>query len=132
ITPYQCLYLTYMSSEDWREKTDILWCNPNFHNGPRYDCVIINTSPMTFARLEFIFTCEDMSRRRYNIALIRNLEYFKWRAKDEMGGLYGFGRKELFICSPKYLIRGCHLIPTFEKDEGKYYLNDLVESDAFV
>ncbi|KIJ33453.1 hypothetical protein M422DRAFT_264557 [Sphaerobolus stellatus SS14] len=45
ITPYQCLYLTYMSLEDWREKRDILHCDPSFHNRPRYDCVVINTNP---------------------------------------------------------------------------------------
>ncbi|KIJ40757.1 hypothetical protein M422DRAFT_256168 [Sphaerobolus stellatus SS14] len=34
ITPYQCLYLTYMSLEDWREKRDILRCNPSFYDTP--------------------------------------------------------------------------------------------------
>ncbi|KIJ38049.1 hypothetical protein M422DRAFT_177113, partial [Sphaerobolus stellatus SS14] len=132
ITPYQCLYLTYMSLEDRREKTDILRCNPNFHNRPRYDCVVINTSPITFAHLEFIFTCEDMSKRRCDIALVRNLEYSKWRLRTKWEGCTVLEEKSYTFVFLKYLIRGCHLIPTFKKDEGKCYLNDLVDSDAFV
>ncbi|KAF8574636.1 hypothetical protein K439DRAFT_1548472, partial [Ramaria rubella] len=32
----------------------------------------------------------------------------------------------------KYLLCGCHMIPTFEKKVGRYYLNDLVDGDAFL
>jgi len=46
--------------KDWREKQAILRCNPDFHNNPQYDCVVINTALITFARLQFIFKCEDL------------------------------------------------------------------------
>ncbi|KIJ31105.1 hypothetical protein M422DRAFT_267313 [Sphaerobolus stellatus SS14] len=55
LTPYQCLYLNYRSLEDWREKRDILRCNPNFYGEPRFDCVVINTAPISFGRLQAIF-----------------------------------------------------------------------------
>ncbi|KIJ29641.1 hypothetical protein M422DRAFT_188185, partial [Sphaerobolus stellatus SS14] len=98
----------------------------------RYDCVIINTSPITFARLEFIFTCEDMSKRRCDIAPVRGLEYSKWRSRTEWEGYTALEENSYSLSLLKYPIRGCHLIPTFEEDEGKYYLNDLVDSDASV
>ncbi|KIJ51954.1 hypothetical protein M422DRAFT_243526 [Sphaerobolus stellatus SS14] len=74
ITHYQCLYLKYLSMEDWREKIDILRYNPSFHNRPRYDCVVINTNPITFAHLKFIFTCEDSSNRQCDVTFVRMLK----------------------------------------------------------
>ncbi|KIJ54081.1 hypothetical protein M422DRAFT_153798, partial [Sphaerobolus stellatus SS14] len=50
--------------EDWREKTDILRCNPNFHHRPCYDYVAINTIPISITHLRFIFACKDTSKRR--------------------------------------------------------------------
>ncbi|KIJ39542.1 hypothetical protein M422DRAFT_257594 [Sphaerobolus stellatus SS14] len=132
ITPYQCLYLTYMSMEDWREKIDILRCNPSFHNRPRYDCVVVNTNPITFARLEFIFTCEDSSNRQCDVALVRMLKNSRWRPRTKWEGCRVLEEKNYEFVLLKYLIRGCHMIPTFEKEDGTYYLNDLVDSDAFL
>ncbi|KIJ24430.1 hypothetical protein M422DRAFT_274777 [Sphaerobolus stellatus SS14] len=133
IAPYQCLYLTYMSLEDWREKRDILRCNPSFYDRPRYDCVVVNMNPVTFARLEFIFTCQDTSKRQYDIALVHMLEASKWRPNTKWEGCRVLEEKGLYqFILLKYLIRGCHLIPATDKGTGKYYLNDLVDSDAFV
>ncbi|KIJ24432.1 hypothetical protein M422DRAFT_194668 [Sphaerobolus stellatus SS14] len=132
ITPYQCLYLKYMSMEDWREKIDILRCNPSFHNRPRYDCVVVNTNPITFARLEFIFTCEDSSSRRCDVALVRMFKNSRWWLRTKWEGCRVLEEKNYEFVFLKYLIRGCHMIPTFEKEDGAYYLNDLVDSDAFL
>ncbi|KIJ30780.1 hypothetical protein M422DRAFT_267613 [Sphaerobolus stellatus SS14] len=132
-TPYQCLYLTSMSLEDWREKRDILRCNPSFYDRPRYDCVVINTSPVTFVRLEFIFTCQGTSKRQYDTALVHMLEASKWRPNTEWEGCRVLEEKGLYqFILLKYIIRGCHLIPATDKGTGKYYLIDLVDSDAFV
>ncbi|KIJ35381.1 hypothetical protein M422DRAFT_133116, partial [Sphaerobolus stellatus SS14] len=67
-----------------------------------------------------------------DIALVRNHEYSKWRPRTKWEGCTVSEEKSYTFVLLKYLIRGCHLIPAFEKDEGKYYLNDLVDSDAFV
>ncbi|KIJ38584.1 hypothetical protein M422DRAFT_176350 [Sphaerobolus stellatus SS14] len=132
LTPYQCLYLTYMSVEDWREKTDILRCNPSFHNSPRYDCVVINTNPVTFGRLEYVFSCKDAEGQKCDLALVRKFEDSCWRPKTKWEGCRVLREKEYGFVLLKYLIRGCHLIPTLDKDKSTYYVNDLVDNDAFI
>ncbi|KIJ37159.1 hypothetical protein M422DRAFT_178317, partial [Sphaerobolus stellatus SS14] len=126
------LYLTYMSLEDRREQTDLLRCNSNFHNWPRYDCVVINSSPITFARLESVFTCYDSSGRECDIALVCMLEDSKWRPRTKWEGCRVLEEKKYCFVLLKYPIRGCHLIWTSDKDDRKYYLNDLIDSDAFL
>ncbi|KIJ46707.1 hypothetical protein M422DRAFT_249872 [Sphaerobolus stellatus SS14] len=106
ITPYQCLYLTYMSLEDWREKRDILRCNPSFHNRPQYDCVVINTNPITFARLEFIFTCEDASKRQCDIALVQTLKDSPWQPRTKWEGCRILEDNSYRFILLKYLIVG--------------------------
>ena len=121
-----------MSVEDWRERTDILHCNPSFHNRPRYDCVVINTNPVTFGRLEYIFSCEDTEGQKCDLALVRKLEDSCWRPKTKWEGCRVLREKGYDFVLLKYLIWGCHLIPTFDKDESTYYVNDLVDNDAFI
>ncbi|KIJ25403.1 hypothetical protein M422DRAFT_273649 [Sphaerobolus stellatus SS14] len=70
LTPYQCLYLNYRSLEDWREKRDILRCNPNFYGEPRFDCVVINTDPISFGRLQAIFTCSGANKKSHTVILV--------------------------------------------------------------
>jgi len=121
-----------MSLEDWREKQDILRCNPSFHNNPRYDCVVINTDPIIFARLQFVFRCEDLSGGKSDLALVRLFENSKWKPTTRWDGCRILEGKGYQFINIKYLVRGCHLIPTFDRHEGRYYLNDLVDGDAFV
>ncbi|KIJ49247.1 hypothetical protein M422DRAFT_247050 [Sphaerobolus stellatus SS14] len=75
-----------MSVEDWRDKTDILRCNSSFHNRPRYDCVVINTNPVTFGRLEYVFSCEDAEGQKCDLALVRKFEDSCWRPKTKWEG----------------------------------------------
>ncbi|KIJ30269.1 hypothetical protein M422DRAFT_268237 [Sphaerobolus stellatus SS14] len=62
IAPYQFLYLRYRSIEDWQEKEDIFRCNPDFHRQPRYDCVLLNTNPVTFGRILALFSCYGLQK----------------------------------------------------------------------
>jgi len=132
ITSFQCVYTNYMSLEDWRGKQDILGCNPNFHHYARYDCVVINTGPITFARLQFIFRCEDLLGGKADLALVWVFENSKRKPAARWDGCRILEEKGYQLLSLKYIVRGCRLIPTFEKHEGRYYLNDLVDGDAFV
>ncbi|KAF8584136.1 hypothetical protein K439DRAFT_1616926 [Ramaria rubella] len=125
ITPYQCIYLNYRSLEDWTVKQDILRCNPCFHD-------LINTEPMTFGRLQFVFSCEDSSGKRSDLALIRILHPSAWIPTTKWEGCTVVEEKNYRFVMLKYLLRGCHMIPTFEKKVGRYYLNDLVDGDAFL
>ncbi|KAF8578339.1 hypothetical protein K439DRAFT_1529313 [Ramaria rubella] len=119
-TPYQCIYLNYRSLEDWTVKQDILRCNPCFHSRECYDCVVINTEPMTFS-----------SGKWSDLALIRILHPSAWIPATKWGGCTVVEEKNYHFVMLKYLLCGCHMILTFSK-VGWYYLNDLVDSDAFL
>ncbi|KIJ52403.1 hypothetical protein M422DRAFT_156634, partial [Sphaerobolus stellatus SS14] len=132
IKPYQCLYLRYRSTEDWQEKKDILRCNPDFYGQPRYDCVLINTNPVTFGKILALFSYYGRAKVRHDIAFIRLLRPCSWKPKTKWDGCTVYEEKECDFFLLKYLIRGCHFIPTFNETNKRYYLNDLVDGDAFL
>lgn len=132
IQPFKCLYVTFQSMEDWRLSKDILRCNPIFHRHPRFNFVAINTNPISFAQLLFIFTCKDSRGWQCDLALVQMLvpsalKLTWWE------GMQAFEEDDVqFICL-KYIIRGCHFIPFFSQSRKKiYFLNDLVDNDTFV
>ncbi|KIJ35666.1 hypothetical protein M422DRAFT_262067 [Sphaerobolus stellatus SS14] len=53
-------------------------------------------------------------------------------AKDKLRGCMVLEEKGYTFVLLKYLIWSCHLIPTSDKDKGNYYLNDLIDNDAFL
>ncbi|KIK69183.1 hypothetical protein GYMLUDRAFT_117988, partial [Collybiopsis luxurians FD-317 M1] len=58
IVPYQFLKINYESLETWRVATDLLRCNPNFQNAPRFDFIIFATvTGPVFAQLRYLFVC---------------------------------------------------------------------------
>ncbi|KIJ33594.1 hypothetical protein M422DRAFT_264356 [Sphaerobolus stellatus SS14] len=78
---YQCIHIRYRSLENWQENQDILRCNPKFYGECRYDCVVINTEPISFGHIYGLFTCETPSKTRHDIALIGKFEATKWKPK---------------------------------------------------
>ncbi|KIJ32951.1 hypothetical protein M422DRAFT_183772, partial [Sphaerobolus stellatus SS14] len=132
ITAYQCLYLRYRSIEDWQEEQDVLRCNQEFHGQPRYDCVLINTNPVTFRRIIVLFSCNGPGKTRHDITFIWILRPSSWKPKTKWEGCKVFEEKEFDFFLMKYLIRGCHFAPTFDGSNKRYYLNDLVDGDAFL
>jgi len=131
IIPYQCLYLQYRSLEDWREKRDILRCNPQFQGGARYDCVVINTSPISFGRLQALFTCRDIDKKEQTVAMVSLFQPSSWKPRTSWDGCCVFEERGYSFVFPDYLVRGCHMIPAFDTP-GKYHLNDMVDGDAFI
>lgn len=132
IQPFKCLYITFRSMEDWRPSKDILRCNTEFHGHPRFDFVAINTNPISFAQLLFIFTCKDSKDQQCDLALVKMLvpsvlKSVRWE------GMQAFEEQDVqFICL-EYVIRGCHFIPFFSPSKKKvYFLNDVVDNDTFV
>ncbi|KAF8127384.1 hypothetical protein EV363DRAFT_1401113 [Boletus edulis] len=66
------LKVHYESRMDWRQSTDYLRCNPEFHGKPRYDSVVFQVSPedVTFARLVLMFSCSVPPFGTYDFALV--------------------------------------------------------------
>jgi len=56
----------------------------------------------------------------------------KWKPPTRWDGYQVLEEKGFQFVLLKYLVCGCHCIPTFEKNEGRYYLNDFVDGDAFI
>ena len=132
MVPYQCLYLRYRSQENWQEQQDILRCNPDFHGHPWYDCVLINTNPLSFGRIQALFSCFGPGNIRHDIALIQTLRPSAWRPRTKWEGCQIFEEKEFDFFLIKYLIRGCHFIPIVDGSTRRYCLNDLVDGDACI
>lgn len=122
---------------DWRQETDILRCNPNFHNHSRYDCAIFNGSPCDFfGRLLFMFTC-TVGNKQEPVALIQPYDPPSGgiSEKDQDLGFYRLRERRTqqrteFV-SLKAVRRGALLVPDFEK-AGDYLVHDLVDSDMFL
>ncbi|KAG1745062.1 uncharacterized protein EDB91DRAFT_1080570 [Suillus paluster] len=137
ITEFQFLKVNYESLVDFRQTTDYLRCSPGFHNLPRYDCVIVNTTAgVFFAWLLFLFTCviHDTS---YPIALVhpydaptgRHLQKDKhlkfWRVRSQPRET-----ASEFILAES-IIRGVALAPD-PTTAGDFLVMDTVDSDIFL
>ncbi|KAF8573746.1 hypothetical protein K439DRAFT_1374481 [Ramaria rubella] len=131
IFPFKCIYIHYQSLEDWSTLRDIAWCCPSFHGQPRYDCVIINTAPVSHACLCFVFRC-FLDSVPEDIALIHQLTASKWSPKTKWRNYQVFEEAEYDFVLLRYVVCACHMIPTFIPKSGRYYLNDLVDSDMFL
>ncbi|KAF8516875.1 hypothetical protein JB92DRAFT_3082636 [Gautieria morchelliformis] len=132
ITPYRCLYIHYKSQEDWNICQDIIRCSPSFHGQPRYDCIIINTEPVTYACICFLFTCHLDLSTSHDMALIQFLKPTKWRPQTPWETCQVYGEQDYRFLLLKYIERACHMIPAFGSKEGLYYLNDLIDADMFL
>jgi hypothetical protein len=131
IIPHKCIYIHYTSLEDWKNERDIARCNPSFHGCPRYDCIIVNTNPVSYARLLFVFSCVLRSGQIIDMAVVQWLKEAKWKPKTHWKNCQVFeenGRSIIFL---KYVVRACHMIPTFDGPDKSYYLNDMVDGDMF-
>jgi hypothetical protein len=60
----------YESKVTWKTDTDYIRCSPKYHNYPRYDCVLLNTSNgPVFAQLVLVFVVV-VDGKDYSIALV--------------------------------------------------------------
>lgn len=118
--------------EDWHEGRDILQCNPDFHGQPRFDCIVINTSPISFGQLQAIFKCHGKDKKEVVVALVKVLRPSKWKPQTLWEGCWVFEEKGKQFVLSKYLVRGCHMIPAWEKSGTIFYLTNLVDNDALI
>ncbi|KAF8530333.1 hypothetical protein BU17DRAFT_35668, partial [Hysterangium stoloniferum] len=132
IIPYKCVYIHYASLEDWKGKQDIACCNPSFHGCPRYDCIIINTNPVSYARLLFLFSCILSSGKTVDMGVVQWLKEARWKPKTTWKNCQVFEEKGKSIIFLKYVVRAYHMIPTFDGPDKTYYLNDMVDADIFL
>lgn len=131
------LKVSFTSKVTWQLETNILRCNPKFNNKPRYDHILVAnpTGGVMFARLIFMFTTSNQNRtdpwvliQPYDTEVGRpsplewDFQLFRIHAK---------ARGSSRFISPKSIIRGVVVVPTYEKDSD-YFVFDLLDDDLFM
>ena len=117
---------------------DILLCNPNFHGGPRFDCVIIHDDApgITCARLQSVIRCWLPAGKVLDLALVRGFTCSKWKPRTLWKGcriLDEDGSSLLTIVSMVYVLRGALMCPVSEREgEKAHYFVDTVDPDMFL
>ncbi|KAJ7713507.1 hypothetical protein B0H14DRAFT_3171616 [Mycena olivaceomarginata] len=107
IKSHCCSRLKYQSCVNWTEKTDILRCNPNFHNNRCYDHVLVNDKPenLTVAHLMLLLRCWLPDKSLHDIAVVCMLKPSKWVPKTKWAGCRVYNEeKALGFVMAKYLI----------------------------
>ena len=75
---------------DWREKRDILRCNPQFQEGACYACFVINTSPTSLGRLQASFTSRDNDKKEGTVDMVRLFQLSSWKPRTGWDGYHVF------------------------------------------
>ena len=157
IVEYRSFKVNYENLVTWKESTDILRCNPNFHHRPRYDCVLLSrpdvlelrsrgaagrrTIPVSdepiFARLIYVFTC-TFDGDEYPIALVQAYDApcgHISKVDRELGLVRRRARprQEAEFVSLHSIIRGTVMIQDLECQEGdEYFLYNYLDADMFL
>ncbi|KAF9494958.1 hypothetical protein BDN71DRAFT_1496133 [Pleurotus eryngii] len=140
ITEFRLLRVHYESMVDWRQATDLLRCNPDFYNHPRYDHVIIQSDVATqlgnviIAKLAFIFRTK-FNGKTYDLALVRPLDkHVRQTKKDKdlrFTRLKPQTQKEGCFIFLQSIIRGALVVEDFDVDD-EYLLIDTIDADMFL
>lgn len=147
VIEYHYLKVKYNCLSDWQLKTDHLRCNPTFHGHPRYDCVLVHSSPHPYiARLICLFTC-TVDGKEYPLALVQpyslspttNLGQAQKNTDIdlELLRLQENFRSECEFVSIHSIIRGTVLVHSDEETSNgmascDYFLFDLLDADMFL
>ncbi|KAK0434530.1 uncharacterized protein EV420DRAFT_1623783 [Desarmillaria tabescens] len=144
---YGTIKVNYESTVNWTLLTDILRCSPNFHNHPRYDCVIVKDDDGPyFAQLVQVFTC-NIGGKDFPLALIQPFTEavsLTTAKLDEDLGFYRVSAKkrdECIFISIYSIIRGALLVEDFGFNRGstnqsnqskEYLVVDVVDEDMYL
>ncbi|KIK51836.1 hypothetical protein GYMLUDRAFT_377235 [Collybiopsis luxurians FD-317 M1] len=136
IVPYQFLKINYESLETWRVATDLLQCNPNFQNAPRFDFIIFATvTGPVFAQLRYLFVC-TVAEIQYPIALIQayKVVHAQPQVDRELGLLRVRKERATELISVQSIIRGAVLIPASNDPllSDEMLVWDVLDGDMFL
>ncbi|KAJ3841526.1 hypothetical protein F5878DRAFT_531507, partial [Lentinula raphanica] len=137
LVPYQSLKVRYESLETWHLVTDLLRCNPNFHNRPRYDFVIIRTAHdgPVFAQMRYLFAC-TVAGKPYPIALIQAYRVVHARSShDKDLGLLRIRKDRVTeLISVQSIVRGAVVLPASDNPmkADEMLVWDVLDGDMFL
>ncbi|KAL1741322.1 hypothetical protein HDZ31DRAFT_6413, partial [Schizophyllum fasciatum] len=133
---FKLAYIRYQSREDWREERDLVRCNPEFFNEPRYDSILIEgaTKDLCFGRLRALVHCIMPSGRPVGLAMVNMFTHSHWKPKTRWDGarVYKEGKDVRFV-HMDLITRGALLAPAFGQTQADlHYLVDALDSDMFL
>ncbi|KAL1762610.1 hypothetical protein FB107DRAFT_267837 [Schizophyllum commune] len=138
IRPYKYLEVKYSSEVDWTITADYLRCNPDFHDKPRFDFVLLQTGSnegdssagIVVAQVLYIFGCKiDGVEHPLMITLPldaptgtalrkdRDLGFIRRRMRQRRA------QSKVEIFSPHSIIRGAVVTKDFAKDDDYLLVN---------
>jgi hypothetical protein len=138
IHEHRYLKVNYKSTVDWKQATDHLRCNPQFHGRPRFDHALIQlTAEKTaFVRLVFMFKCCISNIGSFEFALVQ--PYMAGiGVPRRMDRIFKLTRvkavpraSSIFIPLVSF-IRGAVLVPDPDRQD-EYLVVDHIDSDMFL
>ncbi|KAJ7922455.1 hypothetical protein B0H13DRAFT_2230481 [Mycena leptocephala] len=134
ISPFQFLKVHYESMSDWKWTADYLRCNPKFHDHPRYDFVLVQTTDKPiFAQLLYMFSC-TVEGKSHHFALILPLDAptGNVKKKDKLlrfRRVRAQARKNSEFISLHSIIRGAVLVADSDR-AGDFLVFDVLDGDT--
>ncbi|KAJ7835622.1 hypothetical protein B0H13DRAFT_2240067 [Mycena leptocephala] len=134
ISPFQFLKVHYESMSDWKWTADYLRCNPKFHDHPRYDFVLVQTTDKPiFAQLLYMFSC-TVEGKSHHFALIPPLDAptGNVKKKDKLlrfRRVRAQARKNSEFISLHSIIRGAVLVADSDR-AGDFLVFDVLDGDT--
>ncbi|KAF8515326.1 hypothetical protein BU17DRAFT_67919 [Hysterangium stoloniferum] len=93
-----------------------------------YKCVYIH-----YTSLEDWKVKQDITHwKTVDMGVVQWLKEARWKPKTTWKNCQVFEEKGKSIIFLKYVVRACHMIPTFDGPDKTYYLNDMVDADMFL
>ncbi|KAJ7914598.1 hypothetical protein B0H13DRAFT_2250692 [Mycena leptocephala] len=132
ISPFQFFKVHYEFMSDWKWTADYLRCNPKFHDHPRYDFVLVQTTDKPiFAQLLYMFSC-TVEGKSHHFALILPLDAptGNVKKKDKLlrfRRVRAQARKNSEFISLHSVIRGAVLVADSDR-AGDFLVFDVLSS----
>jgi len=134
VTPFSSCRVTYDCQETGSKCTDLFRVTDSWqHEGPRYDCVLIQGWPRSsvfFAQALGLFSV-SLCGQTHDLAI---LQPFTQKQRNKVTGYIELeevsgGRYE--FCFVESIIRAVHIIPPTPQN-SRFVVQDLVDSDAYL
>jgi hypothetical protein len=134
VTPYSSCRVTYDCQETGSKCTDLFRATDSWqHEGPRYDCVLIQGWPKSsvfFARVLGLFSL-SLHGQTCNLAILRP---FTQKHRNKVTGyieLEEISGERYEFCFVESIIRAVHILPPTSKN-SRFVVQDLVDGDAYL
>ncbi|KAJ7494983.1 hypothetical protein FB451DRAFT_1019574, partial [Mycena latifolia] len=109
---------------DWRSARDILRCNPQFHNAPRFNCVIYETNddPIAIGELHFVFRCHLPGNGTLDLAMVRPFSKTSWQpnTRTDCPIREKMPATTSSFIALEHVVRGALLCPIFGGKTGRH------------